>query len=103
MNLLIEKGKKEKKNKMKGKNRNKKIKKRLYDQFSPVSTCLYTKYIKFCFQNIRNVREDKNGRRWITFGFNDEKKMWDFLLKLNFFSYLRPSSSSLPFPKFYVL
>ena len=63
MNLLIEKGKKEKKNKMKGKNRNKKIKKRLYEQFSPVSTCLCTKYIKFRFQNIRNFREDKKGSR----------------------------------------
>ena len=32
-------------------------------QFGPVSTCLCPKYIEFCFQNLRNGREDKNGRR----------------------------------------
>ena len=31
-----------------------------YEQYGPVSTCLCTKYIKCCFQNLRNGREDKN-------------------------------------------
>ena len=33
-----------------------------------------TKYIKFSFQNSGNVREDKNLRRWTTFGFNNKNK-----------------------------
>ena len=32
-------------------------------QLGPVSTCLCPKYIKFCFQNLGNSREDENGRR----------------------------------------
>ena len=32
-------------------------------QFGPVSTCLCPKYIKFCFKNLRNDREDENRRR----------------------------------------
>ena len=35
---------------------------------------LCPKYIKFCLQNLGNVREDINGRRWTTFGFDNEKK-----------------------------
>ena len=31
-------------------------------------------YIKCCFQNYVNVREDEKGRRWTTFGFENEKK-----------------------------
>ena len=46
-----------------------------YEQISPVSTCLFPKYIKFCFQNLGNFREDKNECRWTTFGFINEKKM----------------------------
>ena len=41
------------------------------EQFIPVSTCLCPKYIKFCFQNLGNVREDKNERRCTTFGFDN--------------------------------
>ena len=33
------------------------------EQFGPVSTYLYPKYIEFCFQNLVNDREDANGRR----------------------------------------
>ena len=44
------------------------------EQFSPVSTCLCQKYIKFYFQNLGNVREDKNGSRWTTFDFNNVNK-----------------------------
>ena len=36
--------------------------------------CLCGKYIKFSFENLGNVREDKNTRRWTTFGFENEKK-----------------------------
>ena len=32
-------------------------------EFGTDSTCLYPKYIKFCFQNLENVRGDRNGRR----------------------------------------
>ena len=38
-----------------------------------VSTYLCLKYIKFYFQNLGNGREDKNVRRWTTFGFEIEK------------------------------
>ena len=44
-----------------------------WEQFNPVSTCLCPKYIKFCFRNLENVREEKNGNR-CTFGFNNETK-----------------------------
>ena len=33
------------------------------EQLAPVSACLCPKYIKFCFQNLGNGREDKNRRR----------------------------------------
>ena len=33
------------------------------EQFGPVSTCLYPKYMKFCFKNLGNGREDENGSR----------------------------------------
>ena len=32
------------------------------EKFDPVSTCLCPKYIKCCFQNFVNVREDENER-----------------------------------------
>ena len=32
-------------------------------QFGPVFTCLCPKYIKFYVKNLRNDREDRNGRR----------------------------------------
>ena len=32
-------------------------------------------YIKFSFQNLENEREDKNGRKYITSGFNKKKKI----------------------------
>ena len=28
------------------------------EEFGPVSTCLYAKYMKFCFQNLGNSREN---------------------------------------------
>ena len=34
-----------------------------YEQFGAVSICLYPKYIKFCFQNLRIAIENKNGLR----------------------------------------
>ena len=43
------------------------------EQFSQVSTCLWQKYIKFCFHNLGNVK-GKNRCRWTTFGFNNKKK-----------------------------
>ena len=33
------------------------------EQLGPVSTCSCPKYIKFCFQNLVNGRENKNGPR----------------------------------------
>ena len=33
------------------------------EQFGLVSTYFCPKYIKFCIQNLRNVREDENGCR----------------------------------------
>ena len=41
-----------------------------------MSTCLWLKYIKFSFLNLENGREDKNGRRWTTFGFNNKKNFF---------------------------
>ena len=35
---------------------------------------LCSKYIKFCFQNLRNDREDEKGRRQTTFCFDNGKK-----------------------------
>ena len=59
-----------------------------WEQFSPVSKCLCQKYIEFCFQKMGNVREDKNGRRWTTFGFNNENRNFRYiLLKLRFISF----------------
>ena len=60
------------------------------EQFSPVSTCLRPKYIKFCSSNLRNVIEDKNGRSWTTFDF---KGMWylrnkQILLSLGFYMFV---------------
>ena len=48
-----------------------------YEQFGPVYTCLNPKYIKFCFQNLRNGRKDKNVPRQTSFGFDNEKKFSD--------------------------
>ena len=49
------------------------------EQFFPVSTCLCPKYIKFRFQNLGKVREDKKGRKWTAFGFNNENKFSVYL------------------------
>ena len=32
---------------------------------------------KCCFYNLRNGRKDKNGRRWTTFGLDNEKQISD--------------------------
>ena len=77
-------------------------------QFGPVSTSLCPKYMKFCFQNFGNGREDENGRRQTTFGFNNRKKKFQNILgNWTFFSflkpivvYLHPFLASLQFPKF---
>ena len=60
---------------------------------------------KFMY-NLRNGREDKNARRWTTFGFDNKINFPIYFLKLNFFSilkikivYLRPFLSFLTFPK----
>ena len=37
-----------------------------------VSTFLRLKYIKLCFQNLENGREDENGRKSTTFGFDNK-------------------------------
>ena len=34
-----------------------------YEQYGPISTCLCPKDITFSFQNLRDGREDENGRR----------------------------------------
>ena len=76
-------------------------------QFGPVSTCLCLQYIKFCFQNLRNGREDENGRRYTTFGFDNGKKISKIFCEIWLFSSskpnvvsLRPFLTSLQFPKF---
>ena len=50
-------------------------------EFSPVSRCLCPKHTKFCFQKLGIVREDKNGRIWTTFGFNNETKISVYFAK----------------------
>ena len=35
----------------------------LCEQLDPISTCLHPKYIKFCFKNLGNGREDKSEGR----------------------------------------
>ena len=47
------------------------------EQFGPVSTCLCPQYKKFCFQNLDCGRKDENGRRYTTFGFDNETKFPD--------------------------
>ena len=42
-----------------------------------VSTCLRPKNINICFQNLGNDREDQNGVRQTSFGFDNEKKFSD--------------------------
>ena len=49
----------------------------LCEKFSPVSTCLCPKYIKFCFQNLRIGRKDKNECRKTTFCLDEENKFVD--------------------------
>ena len=41
------------------------------------SRCLRPKFITFYFQNLGNRRKDKNGRRWNTFSFDNEKNNSD--------------------------
>ena len=45
------------------------------EQLGSVSTCLSPKYIKFCFQNLRNGREDESELRETTFGFDNGNKI----------------------------
>ena len=47
------------------------------------------KYIKFCFQNLGNSREDKSGGRKTTFGFNNEKDLLIYFAKIEFVFYFR--------------
>ena len=42
-----------------------------------VSECLRSKFIKFSSQNLENGRKDRNGRRWITFKFDNENRFSD--------------------------
>ena len=44
------------------------------EQLCLVFTCLCPKFIKFSFQNSENVEEDKNGRIWTHFSFDNKKK-----------------------------
>ena len=46
----------------------------LYGHLDPAFICLYPKYMKFCFEYVRNFREDNNGHRQTTFGFDNETK-----------------------------
>ena len=55
------------------------------EQFSQVYTFLCPKYIKFCYKNLGNVREDKNVCKWTTFGFNHEKKISVYFAKIEHF------------------
>ena len=78
-----------------------------FDEKSHKTTCLCLKYIKFCFYNLEHVGENKNRRRWTSFGFNNDKKIPIYFVKLHFFSfskprvvYLRPFLSSLLFHNF---
>ena len=57
----------------------------LCKQLGSVSTCLHPKYIKFCFQNLGNGREDRNEHRETTFSFDNEKKISIDFVKLTSF------------------
>ena len=78
------------------------------EQLRPVFTCLCLKYIKFCFRNLGNGREDENRRKRTTFVF-DNKKMFSIdFAKIELFSiywtkvvYLLPFLSSFSFIKFW--
>ena len=79
--------------------------------FGPVSTCLCPNYIKFCFQNSGNSREDKKKRidRLLLALIMKNKFPIYILLKLNFFSFSKskvvcesPFLSSLVLPKFWM-
>ena len=63
------------------------------EQFSPVSTCLCPRYIKFCFQNLGIVREVKNWGRCTTFGFNNEKYFLVYFAKIELFFLFETKSS----------
>ena len=55
--------------------------------FSDFSQCtrLCPKYIKCCFQNLRNGRDDENGSKQTTFGFDNEKKMSKIFFEIELF------------------
>ena len=63
------------------------------EQFSPVSTCLCPKYIKCSFQNLENVREDKNGRRWTILILIMKNKFSVYFAKINLFLIFETKSS----------
>ena len=63
------------------------------EEFGPVSTSLCPKYIKFCFQNLGNVRVDKNGGRWTTYGFNNEKEFSVYFVKIELFCIFETKSN----------
>ena len=78
------------------------------EQFNLFSKCLCPKYIKFYFQNWGNVKKDKNGRRWTTFGFNNKKNVRIDFAWIELFSklkivYVCPFLSFPLFPKFWKL
>ena len=54
-------------------------------QFSPVSTCLRSKYIKFCFENLGNSRKDENGRRYTNSGLDNKRKNFDRYCRIELF------------------
>ena len=63
--------------------------------------------MKFCFQNLRNGREDKNGLRKTIFDFDNGNKISKIFCEIELFSfskakvvYLRPFLSFLPILKF---
>ena len=69
------------------------------EQFGPVSKCLFPKYITFRFQNLRNGREDKNGRRSTTFGLDNKKQFPIYFPKIELF-FIFETKSSLSTPIF---
>ena len=47
------------------------------EQLGLVSTCLRLKNRKICFQNQKDDRENENGRRQTTFGFDNKMNFSD--------------------------
>ena len=57
------------------------------EQLGPVSTCLCTKYTKFCFQNLGNGREDNRHRLLLVLTM--KKNIPIYLAKIEFFFQFR--------------